>query len=674
MGSRNNGKNQKEEHQLRKYGKDRLIWEQARMIQEQRQYISLLERENRLLARDYSEISHAFFWQISAPLRKTIISFRKTFGIERKRWKRAVASQSASIDAGTKLFSAKELRTQRRQQYSDPVRISIVTPLYNTPPGFLRRMILSVQKQTWQNWELCLADGSDSHHSEVGQICKSFAAKDPRIHYGKLEENRGISANTNAALALAGGDYIGLMDHDDLLHPAALYEAAQAIRTSNADFVYTDEALFHHHPSDSYLCHFKPDYGPDTLHVNNYICHFAVFRKSLLDRAGVFDPDCDGSQDHDIFLRLTEKAEVIVHIPEILYYWRAHAGSVAESLLAKPSAIEKGIRAASKRLQRLGLPGRVDPINPQAPIYRVRYEITGSPEVSILIYEYDNLINLQICLNSILDITSWRNYEIIIQEDHLKRASLLVESLLLPEDQRERIRFVSQGRRDGRGSQRDSLAQAGKGEYLLFLSGNAAVSSNNWLQEMMMYAQQERIGAVGAKIYDYDQTIRQAGICIGTEGFIGYYFRGIERENPGYLGRLTFAQNVSAVSAECMMIRRELYEQMNGMSGYDSDELAAVDFCLRVREHGALIVWTPFAELSNSTAGVSKEPFSEEEKKLFCEKWKEVIEQGDPYYNPNFEQDRCDCAVLPKLRRHQARIQHTGSRKKETDRLPFRAE
>ncbi len=217
---------------------------------------------------------------------------------------------------------------------------------------------------------------------------------------------------------MATGDYIGLFDHDDLLHPAALYEVMRAICDKGADFIYTDETTFHDVPADAFLPHFKPGFAPDTLRGINYIGHFTVFSRSLLDKAGLFDPACDGAQDHDMVLRLTEKAERVAHIPEILYYWRAHAGSVAESPEAKPYVINAGIRAVEKQLARLGLEGTVEPVRPGMTIYRTRYKIDDMPKVSILIPNYEYLDCLKTCLDSIFSRTTWPNYEIVIVENN----------------------------------------------------------------------------------------------------------------------------------------------------------------------------------------------------------------------------------------------------------------
>lgn len=395
------------------------------------------------------------------------------------------------------LFSARELAAQREHRFPREIKFSVIVPLYNTPERFLRAMLESVQAQTYAAWELCLADGSDGAHGEVGQICQQYAEKDNRIRYRKLEENLGISSNSNAALEMAAGEYIGLLDHDDLLHPAALHEVMRAICEKGADFIYTDESTFRDTPKDAYLPHFKPAFAPDNLRANNYICHFTVFKRSLLDEVGRFDPRCDGSQDHDLVLRLTEKAERVAHIPEILYYWRAHALSVAESAGIKPYVIEAGVRAVEKQLERLGLAGTVEPVKPDLPFYRVRYALRGTPKVSILIPNYEHLDDLKTCLDSILRKTTWPNYEIVIVENNSRSPELFAYYETL---QREHgnVRVVTWEGQFNYSAINNYGARFCTGEYLLLLNNDTEVITPDWIQELLMFAQRPDVGAVGA--------------------------------------------------------------------------------------------------------------------------------------------------------------------------------
>ena len=315
------------------------------------------------------------------------------------------------------LYTDKELSQQKKYRFERDIKISILVPLYNTPEKFLHEMIRSVLDQTYRNFELCLADGSDKKHKNVRSICKKYARFDKRINYKKLEKNLGISGNTNACIEMSSGDYIALFDHDDLLHPAALYDVMTAICEKDADFIYTDENTFHDTPADAYCPHFKPDYSPDTLRSYNYICHFTVFDAALLQKTGLFRSNFDGSQDYDMILRLTEQANKIVHIPKILYYWRAHKNSVASDISAKPYTLDSARRALSEHLNRIGLSGTV--VDSRIPsTYKINYEIIGDPLVSIIIPNKDHSEDLDKCITSVEKKSTYRNFEIIIVENN----------------------------------------------------------------------------------------------------------------------------------------------------------------------------------------------------------------------------------------------------------------
>ncbi len=560
------------------------------------------------------------------------------------------------------LFSEEELAQQRKHRFSERVKFSIVVPLYNTPERFLREMIESVQAQTYDEWELCMADGSDAQHSDVQRICKEYARRDKRIRYRKLEKNLGISGNTNACLEMATGDYIGLFDHDDLLHPAALFEVMRTIENTGADFVYTDEAVFVSPDINKISSvHFKPDFAPDNLRANNYICHFTVFRRSLLDEAGQFDPACDGSQDHDMILRLTEKARRVAHIPEVMYYWRAHTGSAAESPGEKPYVIEAGIRASEKQLKRLGLEGSVAPVQPGQPIYRIRYAIKGRPMVSILITNHEHKMDVEKCLTSILKKTTWSNYEIVIVENKnsLRERISYYKTI---QQKHSKVRIVEWNKTDSCSAISNYGARFCNGEYLLLLNSDIGVITPDWIEEMLMLAQRQDVGAVGGMLYNPDNTIQNAGICLGMCGIAGSFFQHISKNNIGYMGRLLYVQNVSAVSSACMLLRREVWDKVGGL---DEDWAVAfndVDLCMRIRKAGYLIVWTPYAELTHyesKSRGMEDTPEKlkrfEGEAFRFRSRWAKELEAGDPYYNPNFSLDRSDFYVKPDVKQYDAR-------------------
>lgn len=553
-------------------------------------------------------------------------------------------------------YSDEDLSRQCKTTFPQEVRFSIVVPLYNTPETYLRDMIQSVLDQTYGNWELCLADGSDSSHSDVEEICKRYAEADSRIRYEKLERNLGISGNTNAGLDMATGEYIGLLDHDDILHPAALYEVMRAVCSQNADFIYTDENSFHVTPSDAFCPHFKPDYAPDTLRANNYICHFTVFRKTLLEKTGRFRPECDGSQDYDMVLRLTEQAERIAHIPIILYYWRAHPGSVADDVGAKPYVIEAAHRAVQDHLNRIGLKGEVlDTV--VTSMYRIRYAIDGQPLVSIIIPNKDHVADLEKCIRSITEKTAYPNWEIIVVENNSEDQDTFACYERLQKD--SRIRIVTWEKGWNYSAINNFGVSFAGGEYYLLLNNDTEVISPEWIEEMLMFAQRGDVGAVGTKLYYPDHTIQHGGVGVGIGGVAAHLHQYFDYRHPGYMGRLVYAQNLSAVTAACIMIPRRVWEQVGGLDEDFAVAFNDIDLCMRIRQAGYLIVWTPFAELYHYESKSRGQDDTPEKKKRFAsevtrflERWKRELEAGDPYYNPNFSLDRVDFGfVLPRVAR-----------------------
>lgn len=641
--------------------------------------INELKQQLTIAQEQYSVISNAACWKITKPIRVSLDFIKKTctrfdaikvlkslrkdgLYITYQKVKRRHSTYAQySYILKTPLFTELELTEQRSIRFPNKLKFSIVVPLFNTPEEFLQAMIESVIEQTYSDWELCMADGSDPDNHSVEYICRKFVSKDSRIHYRRLEKNFGISGNTNACLAMANGDYIGLLDHDDLLHPAALYEVMRAICECNADFIYTDEASFHDTPEDAYLPHFKQSFAPDSLRAINYICHFSVFKRSLLDEVGLFDPSCDGSQDHDMVLRLTEKAEHIAHIPEILYYWRAHEGSVAESAGVKPYVIEAGVRAVEKQLKRLGLDGTVSPIWPGATIYRIRYAIKGTPKVSILIPNYEHIEDLKTCIDSIIKKTTWPYYEIVVVENNSK-SSEVFEYYQSLQSEKNNVRVVTWKGEFNYSAINNYGAQYCSGEYILLLNNDIEVITPEWIEEMLMFAQREDVGAVGAKLYYPDDTIQHAGVILGLGGVAGHSHKYYKRNEIGYMGRLLYAQDLSAVTAACIMIRKEVWDEINGLDEAWKVAFNDVDLCMRIRQKGYLIVWTPFAELyhyESKSRGYEDTPEKQarfnSEVNSFKQRWAEELAAGDPYYNPNLTLEHEDFSVVSALLQHDAR-------------------
>ena len=520
---------------------------------------------------------------------------------------------------------------ERKTVFPHMVKISILVPLWNNEKEFQIAMLESVMNQTYQNWELCLADGSDETHSYIGEICKDYAARsDGRIIYRHLDENGGIAGNTNACLALATGEYVGLLDQDDILHPSVLFEYVKAINEQGADYLYCDETTFKGSDINHMLTmHFKPDYAPDNLRANNYICHFSVFRRKLLEEEVLFRPEYDGSQDHDMILRLTDRAEKVVHVPKLLYYWRSHSGSVASGIEAKPYAIDAAKRAVAWNLEKHGLEHfEIESTRAYETIFRIRYEILGMPKISVVIINAGTPEELQRCRASVTEMSSYGNYEIIVGDEGLAAASYP--------------------------GQMNLGARRAEGEYLIFLDSRSEILTADWMEELLMYAQREDVGAVGAKLYNPDDTICHAGLVLGlgAERTAGRIFDGQHRRSLGYMGRLCYAQDISAVSGACLMVKRERFVAAGGFDESFANSLYDADFCLKLRERGYLNIFTPFAELyfrGTEYSAENADPGEQEqlagEAARFRERWADILAAGDPYYNLNFTLDRNDCSL-----------------------------
>ena len=547
---------------------------------------------------------------------------------------------------------AEEIKRQQETVFPRNIKFSILVPLYNTPEKFLREMLDSVVNQTYSNWELCLADGSDGEHAYVKTIVDEYRANYPGILYEKLSENLGISGNTNKCFEMATGDYIGLFDHDDILHPTVLFEYMKVICNEGADYVYCDETTFSGESIDHMITlHFKPDFAPDNLRANNYICHFSVFSKELVEEVGTFRSEFDGSQDHDMILRLTGAAKKIVHVPMILYYWRSHAGSVASDINAKSYAIDAAKGAVAAHLRKSGFDDfQIESSRAFETIFRIRYAIKGEPLISIIIPNKDHLEDLRRTVESILDKSSYENYEIIIVENNSESKEIFeyYDSI----SKHPKISVVRFEGPFNYSKINNFGAKSAKGEYIVLLNNDTEVITRSWLEELLMYAQRTDVGAVGCMLYYPDYTIQHAGVVLGLGAHrtAGHSHYGMAKENLGYMGRLCYAQNVSAVTGACMMVRKSLFDQVGGLSEEFTVALNDVDFCLKLRQNGLLNIFTPFAELfhyesasrgTDVTDAASKENAERynKESELFKTKWKDVLEKGDPYFNPNFSLD-----------------------------------
>lgn len=535
-----------------------------------------------------------------------------------------------------------ELRKEQESKvFSFMPLISVIVPVYNTDSTLLTEMIQSVLDQSYQKWELCLADGSDDQHDYVGGICQRYASQDARIKYSKLEKNLGISGNTNAAILMSNGDYIALLDNDDLLAQGALYEVALAINETGADFLYSDEATFNVKPSDSDSMHFKPDYSPDYLRALNYICHLSVIERKLADRVGLYDPAYDGSQDYDFTLRVTENAKKIHHISKPLYYWRIHAGSVADDISAKPYAYEAAKRAVESHLERIGLKGKVE-YSRAVPAMRVIYQLEAHPLVSIIIPTCDHSDLLKQCIDSIFSLSTYDNYELIICENNSKDPETFRYYDSIKNDPRVHIVTYEGGFNFSRIN--NFARRYASGEHLLFLNNDIKIITPQWIEEMLMFTQRNDVGACGIKLLYPDDTVQHGGIAMGICGCAANLCPLYPREHEGYMSRLAVASDMSACTAACLMVKANSFDEVGGFDEELAVSFNDVDLCLKLRDKGLLVVFNPVAEAyhyESRSRGYDKsgekKKRMEREKQLLAKKWPSYYEEGgDPYYNRNF--------------------------------------
>ncbi len=537
--------------------------------------------------------------------------------------------------------------------------ISICVPLYNTPEPFLRQFLNSVLNQTSPAWQLCLADASDDAHRDTVEklVREAMQKADGRICYCTVE-NKGISANTNAAAAMAEGEYLALADHDDVLAPHAVYTMQKAITKTGAQFLYSDEALFTKSIQKPMVGHFKPDYAPDYLLCCNYICHLAVFRRERFEALGGERAECDGSQDHDLFLRLLEglTPEQIVHVPQVLYYWRVHSASTSGGVDAKPYVAKAAKKAIADHLQRTGQQGEVrDGLFPST--YKVDWVIPDEPLVSILIPNKDHIDDLEKCLDSIYKKTTWQKFEVIVIENNSTDEKTFAYYEQLP----ERYPNLQVARYEG-GFNFSAINNFGrkfaKGEYLLLLNNDVQIINGEWLTEMLMQASRPGAAICGAMLYYSDDTIQHAGIITGLGGYAGHSHKYKKAGGSGYMFRIATVQDFSAVTAACLLVRAEVYDEMGGLDEEFTVAFNDVDFCLRVRDAGYRIVWTPYARLyhyesksrgSDEKDKAKKERFAREQKRL-TDRFTRYGLTHDPYYNPSLTLDREDFSESDDLR------------------------
>ena len=577
--------------------------------------------------------------------------------------------------------SEAELVRQSDRKWEKPITFSIVVPLYRTPEAYLSKMITSVMQQSYPHWELILADATEDHSVEEILKQQGFlkeqptdgetepVAADPRLHYVHLKENAGIAANTNQALPYAKGEYIGLLDHDDVLTPDALYEMADAIikaydRGVKVAFAYSDEDKCDGEETRYYEPNYKEEFNYDLILSNNYICHFLVMESKLL-KSLQFRPEFDGAQDYDLVLRcvaevLTEGGQTaekrILHIPKVLYHWRCHEESTAENPESKTYAFESGKRAIEEHYRRTGIDAEVYQ-GEFLGLYRTRFHRDHDPLISIIIPNKDHIDDLKRCISSIVEKSAYTNYEIIIVENN----SVEKETFVYYETLKSRypnVRILTWKKEFNYSAINNFAVREAQGEYLLFLNNDVEIITDSWLEEMLQFCQLKGVGMVGAKLYYPDDTIQHAGVVVGLGGVAAHVLCKLPGDAEGYMGRLRCVQEMSAVTAACMMVKTSVFKAVGGFDEELKVAFNDIDLCMKVRDKGEKILFTPYAELyhyESKSRGMEDTPEKQlrfsREVNCFRRKWERELLKGDPYYNPNLTLNNTDCS-LRKLERN----------------------
>lgn len=541
-----------------------------------------------------------------------------------------------------------ELELQKGDKFALQPKISIVVPMYNPDENLFLELLNSLLLQTYSNWELCLADGSEEKNDTIFALC----SRNSKIKYQFLDGNKGISENTNEALKMVTGDFIAFLDHDDCLPRFALYEVVKEInKNSDVELIYSDEDKMDE-KGNRFEPYFKPDFSPETLECNNYITHLVVLKKELVKRIGMLDSRFDGAQDFDYLLRATENTTKIVHISKILYHWRTTKNSTANVAQSKLYAYEAGLRAVEEHLNRIHKKAKVENPEEVPGIYQIKFEIKGTPKVSILIPNKDNQRTLKKCITSILKNSTYENYEILIIENNSENPKTFEYYKKLQENPKIKV-LMCQEKEFNYSKLINFGVKNTTGDFILQLNNDTQILTKNWLELLIGYAQNKEIGAVGGRLYYPDKSIQHAGIAIGIQGMAANLLVNLPFGKHGYYTREAATRNVAALTGACLFARREIYEEIGGM---DEDLFKVafndVDFCLKILEKGYRVVYNPYVELIHSeskTRGLEDTPEKkarfEQEKKNFQEKWKAFLQKGDPYYNKNFSCEDCNFTI-----------------------------
>lgn len=539
-----------------------------------------------------------------------------------------------------------ELARQRAMFFERPIKISVAVPVYKTPEKFLRAMIESVMAQTYPFWELCMVDASPVISSKkdsqkktmLTDIIQEYMVKDERIRCQILDSNGGISENMNRALGMAKGEFVGFLDHDDLLEPDALFEMVQMILADETvDAVYTDEDKTDRKGKQFLIPNMKPDFNLDLLRSNNYICHFFIVRRRIAISVGGFHSEFDGAQDHDFIFRCTEEARKVAHVHKVLYHWRTHEGSTSDNPNSKLYAFEAGKRAVQAHLKRTGVEAEVVD-TPDLGYYRVKYPVQGDPMVSILIPNKDQKETLEKCLAALWEKTEYENYEILIIENNSKTQEIFDYYKKI--DGRNHVRILYWKDGFNFSAINNFAAKQAKGEYLVLLNNDTEIITRGWLKELLGTCQRPEVGMVGAKLYFPDDTVQSAGTIIGMGGLADHAFVNMPRAHSGYMHRASIQMDLSGVTAACAIVKKSVFEEVGGFEEELTVAFNDVDLGLKIVTAGYLIVYDPYAEVyhyESKSRGADDEQNDRHkwEVRYTQEKWADFLAAGDPCYNKN---------------------------------------
>jgi GT2 family glycosyltransferase len=516
-------------------------------------------------------------------------------------------------------------------------RFSILTPVYETPADVLRKTLRSVRRQSYTDWELCLVDdGSQQPH--VRSLLDKAAAEDARIRVEHRTHNGGIVDASNDALAMARGELVALLDHDDELHPDALALVAEAVDANpEADYLYTDEDKIDGRGRHS-AAFFKPDWSPERMRTQMYTCHLSVLRRSLVEEVGHFDPELAGSQDWDLVLKVTERARAIVHVPRVLYHWRMLDSSAATAAEAKPWAFEAGRQAVQAHCERIGLPAEVELDGSDPGVLHLRPKLERQPLVSIVIptagqirdVRFEPVVLIAHCVRSIVERSSYENYEIVVVVDEGIDPEVIEELHTIAG---ERLRIVEfEGEFDFSAKVNRGVVHS-RGEHVLLLNDDIEVTAPEWLQRMVMYSEREEIGVVGGRLVWGDGRLQHVGVSF-ENGLPGHLYRGFAGDFPGYMNAVLIARNCLAVTGACLMTRRDVFQELGGLTTEFPINFNDVDYCLKVHRSGRRIVYDPDLILYHFESSSRSPEVEKWEFELLTERWRRFA-AVDPYGNPN---------------------------------------